>query len=259
MIRNSIIHSYSGRYLWDKGLDANPYQVPANYLMSKTNGFVPSLNVDYQTWYTKDGVYVGNTRGGATRVEIDSKNPNGPGIPINPNDYNLELRTVKVRIIPYPINDPKRYDALQPMRDNYAEYKAGKTTAGFVEHEIKALENLGFDYYKELEANAVALGAELKGATTADTIGVLLATFGSSAGTFGAIVSGVGWLVQSLSGKKRLTKEFQELAAKGQKDLAEINSIYTVYNPPVKSNSTLLFGVLAAMGAVIYYKRKKDV
>lgn len=256
MIRNSVIHSYAGRYGWDRGTDFNPYAVPANYVMSKNNAFVPSLNVDYQTWYTKGGDYVGNTRGGATRVEVDPVT--GKAKPINPADYGLELRTVKVRIVPYPTNDAKRYDPLQPMRDNFTEYKAGKTTAGFVSHEIKALENLGFDYYKELEANAVALGAELKGATTADTIGVLLATFGSSAGPFGAIVTATGWLVQSLSGKKKLTKEFQELAAKGQKDLAEINTIYSVYKPK-ESDNTLIFILLATLFGLIYYKRKKDV
>lgn len=255
MIRNSVIHTYAGRFAWDRGTDFQAYEVPAGYVMSKNNPFVSSLYVDYQTYYTKDGVYVGNTRGGATRVDAN-------GNPINPADYNLELRTVKVRIIPYPENNAKRYDPLQPMRDNFTEYNAGRTTAGFVDQEVKALENLGFDYYKELEANALALGAELKGATTVDTIGVLLTTFGSSAGPLGAIVSATGWLVQSLSGKKRLTKEFQELAAKGQKDLAEINTVYAVYKPATDGSNALILGGVIAVGLGLFYtfkNKKKNV
>lgn len=250
MIRNSVIHTYAGRFEWDKGTDFQAYQVPANYVMSKNNPFVPALYTDYQTYFTKDGTYVGNTRGGATRV-------NQKGIPINPEDYGLELRTVKVRIVPYPKNDPKTFDPLQPMRDNYAEYQAGKTTSGFVEREVTALENLAFDYYKELEANALALGAELKTASVVDSVGVLMATFGASAGGIGAIVSGVGWLVQSLSGKKRLTKEFQALVEKGQKDLGEIKALYAVYKPATESNF-LIFLLLGLFG-FIYYKRKKNV
>ena len=162
-----------------------------------------------------------------------------------------------IRDSPYAKDSAKSYDPLQPMRDNYGEYQAGRTTAGFVAHEITALENLAFDYYKELEANALALGAELKTATTVDSIGVLMATFGAAAGGIGAIVSGVGWLVQSVSGKKRLTKEFQALVEKGQKDLAEIKALYAVYKPASESNF-LLFLLLGLFGFIVY-KRKKNV
>lgn len=262
MIRNSIIHSYAGKYEWDRvdrGGQQRNEPIPLSYEMSKRNPYFPYDTIEIETWYTKDGGYVGNTRGGATRVEIDPVT--GKEKPINPADYGLELRRVQVKTRRYP---PKKtddirvqYDPLQPMRDNYAEYKAGRTTTGFIAYEIKALENLGLDYYKELEANALALGAELKGATTVDTVGVLLATFGSGAGPFGAIVSATGWLVQSLSGKKKLTKEFQDLAAKGQKDLAEINAIYAIYKP-VQKNNLLIFTVLAAIVGLIIYKKKKD-
>ncbi len=244
---DAIVHSYAGRNLWEVGRDSIQRVIPEGYLMSRLNPYVPTLGVAYDTYYTKDGAYVGNTRGGAVRV-----NPDG-----TPFDWSvLEKRTVFVRSIPYPQNDTKRYEVLQPMRDNYEAYKAGTTTAGFLDYEVQALRNLATDYYRELELNANALGVELKAASTADTNGVLMTTFGTSAGPIGAIVSATGWLIQALSGKKKLTKELQTTLEKAQKDLTEISAIYNVYAP--KTQNKWLLPALAIGGGILLALKKRS-
>lgn len=246
---DTIVHSYEGRYAWEVGREVITRVVPSDYNLSRINPNVPALSVQYQTWYTKDGAYVGNVRGGAIRYGADGK-------PINPEEYGLVLKTVNLRTIPYPQGDPKRYDPLQPMRDNYEAYKSGGTSDGFLTYEIQSLLNLARDYYAELEANANALGIELKAATQADTIGVLMSTFGSKAGAIGALVSAAGWIVQALSGKGKLTEELKTTMEKAQKDLAEISAIYNVY-VPAKNSSIWVVSALAIGAAVIIKKRKK--
>lgn len=249
---DAIIHSYAGRYQWEVGREVIDRVVPANAAMSKLNPYVPSLGTAYETYYTKDGAYVGNPRGGATRVVLG---PDGKPLPFDWN--SLEKRTVYVRNIAYDFNDPKRYNALQPMRDNYNEWKSGKTIDNFLSYEIASLQNLAVDYYNQFAETAQVLGEDVKRASIVDGIGVLLTTVGTSTSTtgIGAVVAGVGWLTQLLSGKKKLSKELQSTLEQGQKDLAEISKIFNEYTAKEKTSNYLLYLGLAALGVIVYKSR----